>query len=90
MHPSPTIFLIPPPPITPHFLPISPHSPPPFPPIFPHFPPFFLVLGTLRVHCWVYYHQPRLGIFEAYVGNYGELWGIMVKLWGIMGNYGEL
>ena len=62
------------PPITPHFPPFPPISPsfppvfphfPPFPPISPHFPPFFLVLGTLRVRCWVYYHPPRPGISEA-------------------------
>ena len=52
------------PPTFPHF-PISPHLPP-FAPISPHFPPFFLVLGTLRVRCWVYYHPPRPGISEAW------------------------
>ena len=58
--------------LAPHFLlfaPTSPHNTP-FPPISPHFPPhfppFFLVLGTLWVRCWVYYHPPRLGISEAY------------------------
>ena len=33
------------------------------------FPPFFLVLGTLRVRCWVYYHPPRPGISEAWMGR---------------------
>ena len=54
------------PPISSHFPPIFPHFPP-FPPISPHFPPFFLVLGTFRVRCWVYYHPPRTGISEAWV-----------------------
>ena len=49
------------PPISPSFPPIFPH----FSLTFPHFPPFFLVLGTLQVHCWVYYHPPRPGISEA-------------------------
>ena len=58
-------------PFPPHFLPFPPRFPlvsphfPPFPPIFPHFPPFLLVLGTLRVRCWVYYHPPCPGISEA-------------------------
>ena len=76
VHPSPTIFVIcpPPPPITAHVPPfppnfhlIPPHFPP-FVPISPHFPPFVLVLGTLRVRCWVYYHPPRPGISEACTG----------------------
>ena len=47
------------------FAPTSPHNTP-FPPIFPHFPPFFLVLGTLRLRCWVDHHPPRPGISEAW------------------------
>ena len=67
--PAPHVLLFAP--TSPHntpFPPISSHCPlipPPFPPISPHFPQFFLVLGTLRVRCWVYYHAPRPGISEA-------------------------
>ena len=55
VHPSPTVFVICPPPV-------FPHPPPPFSTISPHSPPFFLALGTLRVRCWVYYGMSGLQV----------------------------
>ena len=63
VHLAPQFFLFAPT-SSPHNTPFPPVSPP-FPPISPHFPPFFLVLGKLRVRCWVYYHPPRPSISEA-------------------------